>query len=94
VQTNRGPIQALARQPDFTEHPGIRLDVVAREEVPLFGLNAELKLEARNLLAPITRSSRKRRKGLGSTSIPTGPAAASAWASASASSGRIVAAAQ
>jgi outer membrane receptor protein involved in Fe transport len=48
--TNRGPIQGLARQPDFIEHPGVRLDFVLRQEVPLFGARAELKFEARNLL--------------------------------------------
>jgi outer membrane receptor protein involved in Fe transport len=48
--TNRGPIQGLARQPDFIEHPGIRLDFVLRQDVPLFGARAELKFEARNLL--------------------------------------------
>ena len=48
--TNRGPIQGLARQPDFLEHPGIRLDFVLRQQVPLFGARAELKFEARNLL--------------------------------------------
>lgn len=48
--TNRGPIQGLARQPDFLEHPGVRLDFVLRQEVPLLGARAELKFEARNLL--------------------------------------------
>ena len=48
--TNRGPIQGLLRQPDFLEHPGVRVDFVARQEVPLFGARAELKFEARNLL--------------------------------------------
>lgn len=48
--TNRGPIQGLLRQPDFLERPGIRLDFVVRQEVPIFGVRTELKLEARNLL--------------------------------------------
>ena len=48
--TNRGPIQGELRQPDIIEEPGFRLDFVAREEIPLFGTNAELKFEARNLL--------------------------------------------
>ena len=45
-----GPIQGLLRQPDFEEHPGLRLDFIMRQEVPLFGARAELKFEARNLL--------------------------------------------
>jgi len=48
--TNRGPIQGLARQPDIIERPGIRLDFVLRQEVPIFGARAEFKFEARNLL--------------------------------------------
>jgi outer membrane receptor protein involved in Fe transport len=48
--TNRGPIQGELRQPDIIEKPGLRIDFVAREEFPLFGANAELKFEARNLL--------------------------------------------
>jgi len=48
--TNRGPIQGLLSQPDIIERPGIRLDLVLRQEVPLFGARAELKFEARNLL--------------------------------------------
>ncbi|HEV2818112.1 MAG TPA: TonB-dependent receptor [Allosphingosinicella sp.] len=48
--TNRGPIQGLARQPDFIERPGLRLDFILRQEVPLFGARAEFKFEARNLL--------------------------------------------
>ncbi|HST37660.1 MAG TPA: TonB-dependent receptor [Allosphingosinicella sp.] len=48
--TNRGPIQGLLRQPDFVEHPGVRIDFIARQEVPLFGARTELKFEARNLL--------------------------------------------
>jgi outer membrane receptor protein involved in Fe transport len=48
--TNRGPIQGSARQPDIIEKPGFRLDFVAREAVELFGANAEIRFEARNLL--------------------------------------------
>jgi outer membrane receptor protein involved in Fe transport len=44
--TNRGPGQ----QPDIFEKPGLRLDFVAREGFSLFGREAELKFEARNLL--------------------------------------------
>ena len=44
--TNRGPGQ----QPDLVEEPGLRLDFVAREGLRLFGREAELKFEARNLL--------------------------------------------
>jgi hypothetical protein len=36
-------------QPDIIERPGFRLDFVARGAVKLFGINAELKVEARNL---------------------------------------------
>jgi outer membrane receptor protein involved in Fe transport len=43
--TNRGP----GNQPDIVEEPGLRLDFVMREGVRLFGLEGELKLEARNL---------------------------------------------
>lgn len=48
--TNRGPIQGINRQPDIVERPGLRLDLVARQGVRLFGGEAELQLEARNLL--------------------------------------------
>ncbi len=47
--TNRGPIQGLLRQPDIIERPGLRLDLVLRQEVRLYGVRTELKLEARNL---------------------------------------------
>ncbi|HEV7660695.1 MAG TPA: TonB-dependent receptor [Allosphingosinicella sp.] len=47
--TNRGPIQGLLRQPDIVERPGLRLDFVVRQELPIFGVRAEFKLEARNL---------------------------------------------
>ncbi len=48
--TERGPIQGSARQPDIVEKPGLRLDFVAREAVRFLGQEAEIKLEARNLL--------------------------------------------
>ncbi|HLL31557.1 MAG TPA: TonB-dependent receptor [Allosphingosinicella sp.] len=48
--TERGPIQGSARQPDIVEKPGLRLDFVAREAVRFLGREAEIKLEARNLL--------------------------------------------
>jgi outer membrane receptor protein involved in Fe transport len=48
--TNRGPIQGLLRQPDFIERPGLKLDFVLRQEVPIFGNRVELKFEARNIL--------------------------------------------
>jgi outer membrane receptor protein involved in Fe transport len=48
--TNRGPIQGLNRQPDIMEHPGVRLDFVLRQQVPMFGMPLEFKFEARNLL--------------------------------------------
>ncbi len=48
--TERGPIQGAARQPDIVEKPGLRLDFVAREAVRFLGQEAEIKLEARNLL--------------------------------------------
>ncbi|MGE0179165.1 MAG: TonB-dependent receptor [Sphingomonas sp.] len=47
--TNRGPIQGLLRQPDIMERPGLRVDFVLRQEVPLFGVRAEFKFEARNI---------------------------------------------
>jgi len=43
--TTRGP----SGQPDVLERPGFRLDFVAREDVDLFGLTAEVKFEARNI---------------------------------------------
>jgi outer membrane receptor protein involved in Fe transport len=43
--TNRGP----GDQPDIVEEPGISLDFVMREGIRLFGVDGELKLEARNL---------------------------------------------
>lgn len=43
--TTRGP----SGQPDVKEHPGIRIDFVARQGVKLFGIESELKFEARNL---------------------------------------------
>ncbi|WP_156679802.1 TonB-dependent receptor domain-containing protein [Sphingomonas profundi] len=47
--TNRGPIQGNARQPDIKEKPGLRIDLVLRQEVPLFGGAIEVKAEGRNL---------------------------------------------
>ncbi|HEX8584729.1 MAG TPA: TonB-dependent receptor [Allosphingosinicella sp.] len=43
--TNRGP----GDQPDIVEEPGLRLDFVMREGIRLFGVDGELKFEARNL---------------------------------------------
>lgn len=43
--TNRGPNLL----PDIIERPGIRLDLVAREEFEVFGGKWQLKVEARNL---------------------------------------------
>ncbi|HEY7811386.1 MAG TPA: TonB-dependent receptor plug domain-containing protein [Allosphingosinicella sp.] len=43
--TNRG----AGDQPDVVEEPGLRLDFVMREGIRLFGLDGELKFEARNL---------------------------------------------
>lgn len=47
--TNRGPIQGDARQPDFIERPGLRLDFVARQQFDFLGTSFEGKFEARNL---------------------------------------------
>jgi outer membrane receptor protein involved in Fe transport len=44
--TSRGP----AGQADIFEEPGLRLDFVARQSIPLFGLTTEISFEARNLL--------------------------------------------
>jgi TonB-dependent receptor len=44
--TSRGP----AGQEDIFEEPGFRLDFVARQAIPLFGVQTELSFEARNLL--------------------------------------------
>ncbi|MGD9811772.1 MAG: TonB-dependent receptor, partial [Sphingobium sp.] len=43
--TSRGP----ANQPDIYEYPGFNLDIVIRQGLKLFGIEAELKLEGRNL---------------------------------------------
>ncbi|WP_414900412.1 outer membrane beta-barrel protein [Sphingomonas flavalba] len=43
--TTRGP----SGQPDVRERPGLRLDFVARQGVSLFGVEAEMKFEARNI---------------------------------------------
>lgn len=43
--TNRGP----SSQPDLTERPGFRLDLVARQALRIAGFNLQVKAEARNL---------------------------------------------
>ena len=43
--TNRGP----SGQPDLTERPGVRLDFVVRQGVPIGDNELEIKFEARNL---------------------------------------------
>ena len=48
--SERSTFRNLAPLPDTVEKPGVQLDVVARQGVDLFGVEAELKLEARNLL--------------------------------------------
>jgi outer membrane receptor protein involved in Fe transport len=48
--TSRGPSSGQARQSDIVEDPGFSLDFVAREGVRLFGGQAELSLEVRNIL--------------------------------------------
>ncbi|RDE05158.1 TonB-dependent receptor domain-containing protein [Sphingomonas aracearum] len=49
--TNRGPslLSGDGFQPDIVEHPGIRLDLVARQGIEAFGGRFEIKAEARNL---------------------------------------------
>jgi TonB-dependent receptor len=49
--TNRGPsnLSGVGFQPDIVEHPGIRLDFVARQGFKLLGGAWEIKAEARNL---------------------------------------------
>ncbi len=49
--TNRGPVAGGGgvRLPDLIEKPGIRVDLVARQGIPLFGKQLEVKAEARNL---------------------------------------------
>ncbi len=49
--TNRGPIQGSERQPDIKEKPGIRIDLVLREEFDFMGRKIEFKAEGRNLTA-------------------------------------------
>jgi outer membrane receptor protein involved in Fe transport len=46
--TNRGSRSAV-QLPDIYERPGLRIDLVARQGIKLFGIDSELKLEARNL---------------------------------------------
>ncbi len=53
--TNRGPNLT----PDFIERPGVRLDVVVRQGVPIMGRTIELKAEARNLLGTDYRESQQ-----------------------------------
>ena len=48
--TSRGPSSGQARQSDIFEDPGLRLDFVARETMPIFGRQLELSLEVRNIL--------------------------------------------
>jgi TonB-dependent receptor len=48
--TSRGPSSGQARQSDIFEEPGLRLDFVARETMPMFGRDLELSLEVRNIL--------------------------------------------
>lgn len=43
--TRRGP----SGQPDIFERPGVQVDFVARQGIPLFGKELELKFEARNI---------------------------------------------
>src|SRR3546814_6906809 len=43
--TRRGP----SGQPDIFERPGIQLDFVARQGIPTFGKQFELKFDARNM---------------------------------------------
>jgi len=40
-----------ANQPDVIENPGLVVDFVARQGIPLFGLDTEWKFEARNIFA-------------------------------------------
>ncbi|RHW16956.1 TonB-dependent receptor [Sphingomonas gilva] len=46
--TNRGPF-GNPQEPDIIERPGLRLDFVAREEVPAFGTTLGFKFEVRNI---------------------------------------------
>ncbi len=47
--SNRVAFRGPSGQPDLVEKPGIRLDVVIRQGITLFGRDIEAKLEARNL---------------------------------------------
>ncbi|HUE78638.1 MAG TPA: TonB-dependent receptor [Sphingomicrobium sp.] len=53
--TNRGPNLT----PDFIERPGLQLDVVVRQGVPIMGKMIELKAEARNLLGTDYRETQR-----------------------------------
>ncbi|CAN5359862.1 TonB-dependent receptor [soil metagenome] len=59
--TSRGP----NLQPDIIEQPGLSLDFVARQGIKLGGINAELKVEARN----ITGRKYKEFQSLGDTRV-------------------------
>ncbi|OYX63116.1 MAG: hypothetical protein B7Y88_13300 [Sphingomonadales bacterium 32-64-17] len=48
--SERSTFRNLAPLPDTIEKPGVQLDLVARQGLNLFGAEAEVKLEARNLL--------------------------------------------
>ena len=47
--SNRVAFRGPSGQPDLVEKPGIRLDVVVRQGIKLFGSEVEVKLEGRNL---------------------------------------------
>ena len=47
--TERVTSRGASGQPDIKEKPGIQLDFVAREGFTIWGKEAELKFEARNL---------------------------------------------
>jgi hypothetical protein len=47
--TDRVTSRGASGQPDILERPGIQLDFVARQGIKLGGIEAELKLEVRNI---------------------------------------------
>ncbi|MDQ3471830.1 MAG: TonB-dependent receptor, partial [Pseudomonadota bacterium] len=53
--TTRGPNLT----PDFIERPGVQLDIVLRQGVPIMGKQIELKAEARNLLGTDYRETQR-----------------------------------
>ncbi|MDQ3479305.1 MAG: TonB-dependent receptor, partial [Pseudomonadota bacterium] len=55
--SNRATARGPNLTPDFIERPGIQLDVVLRQGVPIMGRQIELKAEARNLLGTDYRES-------------------------------------